>query len=156
MFHIVDDTDSVREVVIAMLKHHGYETISFGCPKEYISFVSSPGFSNPIAVFTDVTMPAMTGYEMMAIVSELRSELRFVVMTAEPEIRSEHATKACMYLAKPFTLASLLKVVGSLIQCHASSPSDEHGCSSVDNRQQFPIENWSCPHRCEDCSSDCS
>jgi len=153
MFHVVDDTESICKIVTAMLKHHGHEAISFGCPKDYISFVRSPGFRTPVAVFTDVTMPAMTGYEMMDIVSELRPELRFVVLTAAPEIRAEHANKACMYLAKPFTLASLLKVVGSLIQCHAFSPAYDHRCTSVDNRQIFPIENWSCPHRCEDCSS---
>ena len=156
MFHVIDDTDAICKVVTAMFKHQGYETISFGCPKDYINFVNSPDFSKPIAVFTDVTMPAMTGYEMIDIASELKPDLKFVVMTGEPEIRSEHANKACMYLAKPFTLARLLKVVSSLIQCHAFSPDYDHRCSSVDDRRIFPIKNWDCPQKSKGCSSDCS
>jgi len=139
-----------------MLKQQGYEAISFGCPKDYLSFVNSPDFSNPIAVFTDVGMPAMTGYEMIGIVSELKPGLKFVVMTGEPEIRSEHVNKACMYLAKPFTLASLLKVLRSIIQCHDFSPDYDHRCTSADNRRLFPIKSWSCPQKSKGCPSNCS
>jgi len=154
MFHIVDDTNPICKIVTAMLKRLGYETISFGCPEDYISFVNSPGFKDPMAVFTDITMPAMTGYQMMNIISELKPDLRFIVMTAAPEIRSEHAIKACMYLVKPITLKNLTKVVGSLSKCHAFSPTYDHKCTSVDDRRVFPIEGWSCPHRCEEsCSS---
>jgi len=152
MFHVVDDTDSVREVVTTMLERQGYETISFGHPKDYINFVDSPEFRDPVAVFTDVTMPEINGYELMDIVSRLKPELKFVIMTAEPEIRSEHANGACMYLGKPFRLDGLIKVVDSLIRCHAFSPADDHGCENVDDRQLFPIENWCCPHSCKDCS----
>jgi len=152
MFHVIDDTDSIREVVKTMLERQGYETISFGCPKEYINFVGSPEFRDPVAAFTDVTMPEINGYELMDIVSRLKPELKFVIMTAEPEIRSEHTNRACMYLGKPFRMGDLIKVVESLIRCHVFSPADDHGCKNVDGRHLFPIENWSCPHGCKDCS----
>jgi len=155
MFHIVDDKDAIREIVIEMLKRLGHEALSFDSPKEYINFVDSSDFRNPVAVFTDVNMPGINGYELMDTVSRLKPELKFVVMTGEPKTRSEHANRACMYLAKPFRLGDLVKVVESLIRCHALSPADEHGCSSIDDRHLFPIENCSCPHARDECSSEC-
>ena len=152
MFHVVDDTDSIREAVKTMLERQGFETISFGHPKDYINFVCSPEFRDPVAVFTDVTMPDMNGYELMDIVSRLKPELKFVVMTAEPEIKSEHANRACMYLDKPFRMGDMIKVVESLVRCHAFSPADDHGCDNIDDRHLFPIKNWSCPHSCKDCA----
>jgi len=156
MFHVIDDADFVREFVVGVIKEHGYESISFSCPEEYIDFVNSPDYKNPIAVLTDVTMPKMSGYQMMDIVSKLKSDLKFIIMTGEPEIRSEFIDRACMYLGKPFSPESLIKVIDSLIRCHVFSPSDEHGCDSADHRNIFPIEEDSCPHRCNDCSTDCS
>jgi len=156
MFHIIDDANINCKIVTAMLKHQGYEAMSFGCPKDYISFVNNSDYKNPIAVFIDIVMPAMTGFEMMNVVSELKPDLRFVLMTSQPDTRSEHANKACMYLAKPITSRNLIKVVGTLIQCGAYSPAFDHKCTSADNRRIFPIKNWSCPHRSKDSSSDCS
>jgi len=155
MFHIVDDMDFIWKKITAILKEHGYEAISFGCPKDYISFVNSPDFRNPIAVFTDVTLPGITGYEMINIASELKPDLKFVITAGGPKVRSEYIDRACMYLARPFTPDHLMEVVDSLIQCHDSFPSESHGCSSVDNRRILPIENWSCPLRSKNCSSDC-
>lgn len=156
MFHIVEDADFVSELVEAIIQDHGHETMSFNCPEDYISFINSSDFKNPVAVFTDITMPGINGYEMMNVVSEIKPDLKFVVMTSEPKIRSEYIDKACMYLGKPFTPDNLIKVVDSLLRCHAFSPADDHGCTSVDNREVFPIESWFCPQRCGDCSSDCS
>lgn len=158
MFHIVDDEEFISELVEEIIQDHGYDTMSFNCPEEYIGFVKSPEYKAPIAVFTDVTMPAMNGYEMLDVISQHAPDLKFAVMTGECEIRSEHIHKACMYLKKPFAPESLIKVLDSLIRCHASSPSDDHGCTSanVDNRKMFPIENWSCPHTGGDCASDCA
>ena len=155
MFHVVDDEDFVREVVVEMLNEHGYDARSFACPKDYIDFVDSSDFKNPIAVFTDVSMPAMSGYEMINIVSKLKQGLKFVVMTGEPEIQSEYMNKACMYLGKPFSWESFVGVVDSMIRCHAFEPASDHGCTN-DQREMFHIEDWSCPHKCNDCPSDSS
>jgi len=152
MFHVVDDTDFICEVVTAMLKHLGHDTMSFSCPKDYISLVNSPDFITPVAVFTDVEMPEMNGYEMMNAVSKLKPDLKFVVMTGEPKIRSEHVNMACMYLSKPFKSKDFIRVVDNLLRCDIHAPSDEYGCAGIDNREIFPITNWSCPHKCSDCS----
>lgn len=156
MFHVVDDEDYVRELVTAMLERQGYETMAFGSPTDYIHFVKSSDFSDPVGVFIDVKMPVMAGYELMNIVTKYRPGLKFVVMTAGPEISPEYATKACMYLGKPFRMDTLIKIADSLTRCHASAPSDSHGCANVDDRKMFPTENWSCPYMSDDCPSVCS
>jgi len=154
MFHVVEDTECIRNLVEVIIQRHGFETMSFSCSEEYIDFVNSPGYSRPVAVFTDVSMPGKNGYEMMSIVSRLKSGLKFVVMTGEPGIRSEYMNLACMYLGKPFTLANVAEVLSSIFRCHAFSPEEENGCCDSDSRKIFKLDNWSCPHRCSDCSSD--
>jgi len=155
MFHVVDDEDYVREIVTAMIKAQGHTSMAFGSPDEYISFAKSIDFIDPVAVFTDVKMPGMTGYKMMNCISELKPGLKFVVMTPELEIESAYAMKACMYLRKPFKMDTLTKIVDTLIRCHISSPSDDHGCAQVNSRERISLGTWRCPHRSMNCSPAC-
>lgn len=156
MFHIVDDAEFVSEVTAEIIKDHGYKAICFRRPDDYISFVNSSDFLNPVAIFTEMSMPVMNGYKMMNIVSELKPDSRFVIMTGEPKIRSEYIGKACMYLNKPVHPDKLIQVIDTLVRCHTFSPTDGHECTALDNRKILPIENWSCPLRCNDGSSACS
>ncbi|MES0372018.1 MAG: response regulator [Mariprofundaceae bacterium] len=149
MFHVVDDAKLIGKIVVTILESHGYRAMSFSCPQDYINFVKEPSFKSPIAVFTDVNMPKMNGYEMMSSVSKLKPGLKFVVMTSEPDTQSKYITKACMHLVKPFAPNVIIELVNSLIQCHVHSPSNHHGCASVGNREAFSIGDWSCPHRCK-------
>jgi len=115
MFHIVDDKDLVREVMIELLIELGCKAISFGSPSEYINFVSDPDYKKPIAVFTDVQMPEMNGYKMINTVSKLVPDLKFVVISSAPEVRSEYLGADCTYLGKPFNLEKLKQLVENLM-----------------------------------------
>lgn len=115
MFHIIDDAGFICELVAGIIEELGHETMSFSCSEDYISFVKTPDFRNPIAVFTDISMSGINGYEMINVVSELKPDLKFVVMTCEPKVRSEYIDKACMHVGKPFTLNDIIKVVDRLI-----------------------------------------
>lgn len=152
VFHIIDDNSFVRELVSDLIIDLGYKTKVFSCPKDYIDFVSSPDYEKPVGIFTDITMPLMNGYEMINIVSNLVSNLKFVVMTGEPEIHSKYIAKSCMYLGKPFSPESIEKVVEKLITCHNSEPSCKIGCSKHDDRKNFPLTDWTCPNRRKECS----
>jgi len=150
MFHIVDGEEFICDVMIDFLAEVDCKAIAFSSPTEYSHFVSSPGYKKPIAVFTDVQMPAMNGYEMINAVSKLAPDLKFVVISGAPEIRSEYMDKACMYLGKPFDLKTLIQVVENLMRCHVFSSADYHRCISIDNQKVFPLKNWACP-KSKDC-----
>jgi FixJ family two-component response regulator len=154
MFHIVDDADFVRRWVASAVHEHGYASQSFDSPDSYLEFVSSDTYEKPIAVFVDVNLPVMSGYDMIHAVSEQRPGLKFVIMTGEPGVRSLYNDMACMYLAKPFESADIAKILDSIMRCHAFAPADDHRCTNVDDRSLFPVDNWSCPHQCKSSQSD--
>jgi len=146
MFHIIDDMPFIRDLMKNLLDRFGFSSLLFENAESYIDYVKSSDFSLPIAVFTDVMMDGMNGYEMIGILSDLRSDLKFVILTGECSIRSSQMEKACMFLSKPFRQDDFLKVISSLVRCNACSPSPNHGCKVNDDRRLFPIENWNCPH----------
>lgn len=137
----------IRDLVKDFLRHAGYEAMLFSSAEEYIDYVNSDAFCFPVAVFTDIRMPGMAGYEMLQILSALKPEMKFVVMTGEYSTPSVHIGKACMYLTKPFRLSTFMKIVDSLVHCHECGPSSDHGCENSDSRKKFPIGEWQCPHK---------
>jgi len=145
MFHIIDDTHFVCDLMEEVIRTHGYPALSFNHAEEYIEYVKSPRFKKPIAVFVDIIMPDMDGYDLISNVSKLIPDTRFVVMTSEPKIRSKHINDACMYLGKPLIPKHVIKVIDSLLRCQAFSPDQEHRCHCNDHRELFPTDNWSCP-----------
>lgn len=153
MFHIVDDNSFIREFLGELLKDLGFETMDFECPQKYINFVNSDDYKRPTAIFTDVTMPIMNGYEMINIVAELIAGIKFVVMTGEPHIRSEYIAKSCMYIGKPFAPQIITGVVAKLVDCHHSGPSCQSWCNKMDDHKLFPLHECTCPHAGKDVSS---
>ncbi len=145
MFHIIDDAHLTCDLMEEVIETHGYPAISFNHAEEYIEYVKSPRFRRPIGTFVDIIMPDMDGYDLIDKVSALKPEMRFVVMTSEPKIRSEHINNACMFLGKPLIPKHIIKVIDSLIRCQAFSPDHAHGCHCNDHRELFPTEEWSCP-----------
>jgi len=144
MFHVIDDTEFFCELVKMIVEDHGYRAKSFECSEAYIEFVNSAAFASPIAVFTDVNMPGMNGYEMMSVVSRLKSGLKFVVMTTEANIRTGYMDNPCIHLSKPFTAGNLVKVIESLIQSHNCSSANDYERNSVDDLTTFLMAKPSC------------
>ena len=42
MFHIIDDEEAVRDVLIELLEFNRHAAIAFSSPIEYMKFVNSP------------------------------------------------------------------------------------------------------------------
>lgn len=155
MFHVIDDQPYIRESVSAVLESFGYKTLCFSCPKEYLNYVSRPEYKKPLAVITDITMPAMNGYQLIDQVSRLIPNLRFVVISGEPNILAKNKSRACMYLRKPFRAEKLIEVTASISMCAASTPSCSHNCANVGDRNHFGMLEWKCPLGCNTCEDGC-
>jgi two-component system response regulator YesN len=143
--HIIEDTTFIRELLSEIIEQSGYHTHCFKDPSEYIAHTESPDFATPLAVFSDVTMPYMNGYEMISRVKPRMPTTKFVIVTGEVDIRSEYQNLACMYLRKPFFPEAVHTVLNNLSRCHRCGASSDIGCSSVDHRDHFKLEQWSCP-----------
>ncbi len=155
MFHIIEDQPYIYEFISELLNGIGYETACFSCPEAYINYVRTPEFKRPLAIITDINMPTMNGYKMIDQISRLVPKLRFVVMTGEPHIHSEHKAKACMYLRKPFKVEALIEIIDAILRCESSSPSCMHGCKAIADRSHFEIYAWECPLGCTTCTDHC-
>jgi len=114
MFHIIDDTKLVSEVISESLKKLGYGALEFGSPAEYITYAGHPDFVVPRAVFTGATMAQADGYTMMDTLSGLKPDLTVVVMTAR-RVTTQNGSANRLHLAKPFRFEDIKNVVDTII-----------------------------------------
>jgi FixJ family two-component response regulator len=91
MFHVVDDEEIMRKVLVGMFKSFGFEVRAFGCPSEYIEHMNAPEYKSPTAIFSDVQMPNVNGYDFMHLVRQVNPTQKFVILSGTPEI--EHNKK---------------------------------------------------------------
>ncbi len=68
---IVDDEDVVRETGSEILRHLGYEVISFRSGRECIDFFKNGGGKNVDLIILDLLMPEMDGEQTLKVFSEL-------------------------------------------------------------------------------------
>ena len=145
MFHVIDDEEMLREVTSAILADCGYDVLSFESGEQYLEYLNSPNFTNPIAVLSDVTMPGISGYDLAL---EIRKKLPFqkiILITGNAD--SEHYKKAaqqvCHTFNKPFNPEKFISMVNSISICHQSHFSNEQNCG--------------CPQKCHiESSSTCT
>lgn len=106
---VADDEKNLLAIVASILSGAGYEvcTASDGCA--LLELVAS---FDPDVVLTDVSMPRMTGLEVLRELRERRSAPRVVLMTAWPSWDSEDdIVGASAVLHKPFDTDTLLEAV---------------------------------------------
>ena len=145
LIHIVDDNLFIREFLAELVEGDGYVVESYSSPADYIEKVASDIFIQPLATFVDVIMPHMNGYEMMNLLHSKVSDMKFIVMRGELDIRSEYKSLACMYLRKPFYPACVEGVLKKVSECSRCGASAEVGCSLIDHRGFYELKEWTCP-----------
>lgn len=121
LFHIVDDQPIICAYVSELLKEVGHEPRFFLSPVDYLEYLKSNRYMKPAAIFTDISMPSMGGYEMIRRVQLDYPDQKFVIVSGKPEIRSEFRDREeWLFLNKPFDGKSLYRVVEMLDQSKAA------------------------------------
>jgi len=108
---VVDDDDSVREALGALLRAVGFEVELFASGTE---FLSSDCVRQTDCLILDVRMPGMGGFELQRRLVETYRDMPVIFVTAHgDEERRAGALKggAVDYLLKPFSEESLLNAV---------------------------------------------
>jgi len=104
---VVEDAETVRKMVCAMLTQSGYHCLEASDGAEAVRLLES---SNHVQlVLTDMVMPNMSGSDLANHLSRTRPELRIAFMsgyTEDPVVRTIEKA-AVIFLAKPFTSAAL-------------------------------------------------
>ena len=115
LFHHVEDSKQLCELFSEIMKLFGHEVISFSNGLKYIEYMEDEGNACPIAIFTDIDMPVMDGYEMIEkVISRYPSRL-IVVLSAHRDRTNVNEVHVFHHVDKPFNPAALEKLAKTLI-----------------------------------------
>jgi signal transduction histidine kinase/ActR/RegA family two-component response regulator len=111
---VIDDEDYVRELLADILEREGCEVSLAGEGREALRLFDSAAYD---AVFTDVGLPGMSGWEVARAVRERDERVALAVITGwgdtvTPEEQSE--AQADWIVPKPFTVERIAGLVGEI------------------------------------------
>ncbi len=121
---VADDSISVRKFVGRMLEKNGYRVMLAGDGLEAAELVSQHGCH---LVITDLEMPRMTGYELMAQLRQSPATRRIPVMVVTSRAGAKHRDRAmkegaAAFLTKPVQEDQLIAAVEQLMGTEAPHP----------------------------------
>jgi DNA-binding NtrC family response regulator len=111
---VVDDDESVRQLVQEVLVDAGYRVAAAARVSEALPYLDDPELDG---VVSDIRMPDESGVDLLAAARERRPGLPVVLMTgaaAEAE-RARAAAQGVPVLEKPFTFAELEAAVAAAV-----------------------------------------
>jgi two-component system, cell cycle sensor histidine kinase and response regulator CckA len=112
MILVVEDAETIRKMVCAMLIQSGYRCLDAADGEEALRLIA--GAKDRIdLVLTDVMMPKMGGAELARRLSRLSPDVRIVFMSGysdDPIVRTIERSPS-IFLPKPFTANALMEKV---------------------------------------------
>jgi DNA-binding NtrC family response regulator len=113
---IVDDEESMREFLTAVLSKEGYSVQAVESGKEALEVLGTDTFA---LLISDLRMPEMSGLELVALARKRHPQLSVVVITAFASLESAiEALRlgASDYIMKPFQVDEILLVVAKAFE----------------------------------------
>lgn len=103
---IIDDEDAVRETTTRLLERHGFHVLAADSGPAGLKMVVEEDACIDL-ILLDLSMPSMSGHEVLAELRRLRPDVKVVIITgyAAVEVDVEGADGI---LQKPFSVAALL------------------------------------------------
>jgi FixJ family two-component response regulator len=105
---IIDDDDSMRSAVIALVRSAGYDARGFESAEEFLRCGTVQGFA---CIITDIQMPGMSGIELKQHLVASRCPVPVIMITARHDLDLEDkaiASGAACFLRKPFEADALI------------------------------------------------
>ncbi|HET6863488.1 MAG TPA: response regulator [Pyrinomonadaceae bacterium] len=125
---VVDDEDFVRDLLKEILESEGCEVLLAGSGNEALQLFSENQFD---AVFTDVGMPGMSGWELAQAIRQQNQTIPIAVITGWGEAVGSNEQKAAgvdWVIAKPFTADRIIDLIKEI---STQSGSHRPGFSTV-------------------------
>ena len=114
---VVDDDDSVRQMMCAILQRNGYSVLDASDGKGALTICD--GHQGDIQMLlTDITMPQMSGVELADLVSARHPQIKVLFVSGystEATIHRKLPGSAHGFLAKPFTHEELTHKINELL-----------------------------------------
>jgi CheY-like chemotaxis protein len=111
---VVDDEEYVRELLRDVLENEGYQVVLADGGHEALALFDVMSFD---AVFTDVGLPGMSGWELARAIRERDRLLPLAVVTGWGEAVGSNEQKAAQVdwvVAKPFTIDRIIDIAGAV------------------------------------------
>jgi CheY-like chemotaxis protein/two-component sensor histidine kinase len=111
---VVDDEDAVRRLLVDILENQGYEVTPAENGEEALKFFDAKRFK---AVFTDVGMPGMSGWELARAIRERDAEMPVAVITGWGDAVSsteQETAKVDWVVTKPFSIDRITEITTEL------------------------------------------
>jgi FixJ family two-component response regulator len=105
---IIDDDDSMRCAVVALVRSAGYDAQGFASAEAFLACATARDFA---CVITDVQMPGMSGIELKQHLTASQNPVPVIIITArhEPDLKDKAlASGAASFLRKPFVSDALI------------------------------------------------
>ncbi len=113
---IVDDDESIRRMLAAVLEREGFQTVTASDGEEGLTLFRS---TSPDIVLMDIRMPGLSGIDAMSAMLELRPGAAVILMTAYADLDTAvQAIKKGVFdfVIKPFDLAEIGLLVNRAYQ----------------------------------------
>jgi len=121
IIHVVEDEDSVREILLQILSGFGFQVQTFDSAESYLASMQDHDFDMPEVLLSDINMPGMNGFQMLSEVQQRHPAVCCMLMTAEPAQCTERhlqqyglAGRVRHVFAKPFHPLQLKSVLESV------------------------------------------
>jgi len=108
---IVDDDESVRDAVLALITTDGIPTLAYVSAE---GFLNSGQLNRVGCLVTDIRMPGMSGLELQSKLNEGRYKIPIIFITAhgDEKVRMQAMRSGAVeFLVKPFDDEALLESV---------------------------------------------
>jgi CheY-like chemotaxis protein len=115
---VVDDEDHVRHLLRDILGSLGHQAVEAEDGFKALELFESQAFD---AVFTDLGMPGMNGWELARLIREINSEVPLAILSGWGEAISsdeQEAAKINWIVAKPFLLERIVEIVDEISERH--------------------------------------
>lgn len=110
----VDDDDTIREAMVAILNWFGHDTFSAARGKDAIDLYR---FNTVDLVITDYQMPDMKGSDLAQCIRQINPSAKIILLTGWNNLKDEgkSAYINCT-LTKPATMQSMIDTIQSLFE----------------------------------------
>lgn len=129
---VVDDEPSIVDVVSMALRHHGFEVASADTGSRALAAVSE---WRPQAIVLDVMLPDMDGFEVARRLSEQRSQVPILFLSARDNTSDKVrglTTGGDDYVTKPFSLEELVARLRNLLRRSGAVPDSRRRLTFAD------------------------
>jgi signal transduction histidine kinase/CheY-like chemotaxis protein len=113
---VVDDEEPVRQLLCEILEDAGCETVQASGGREAVAHFDAGHFD---AVFTDIGMPGMSGWELARLLRERDPQIPLAVITGWGETVSssqKEEARVDWLLSKPFSLAQIMQLGQEIVE----------------------------------------